>query len=389
MNRMNENHVPSPHHLRTSPEINNWNNSLEKASPRPPSKRDFGVMCGALTRNVGVGHQYPRTKSVSTLTTNGDAHNYTDKWFNEKIKFLSNRDENANGNESAFAATQKDNKKIEVTPLPKTTRETGSQTPEPKPAPKKVNRDNCSQTTEVKKQFQHVGSSAKPSTVQCGIQTSAAKANSNSVQVDIPCLKCNIAKTSIGVGPENKADSHVQPVSLANLAVPRSKSFNLDGEKLNLRLKNRTVGCQYESVTFTNAIACQTEKKVSSKSCQNEVKVSHRAVQHENTSVSKNTDTKDLSSGKQSVACEAKEIKNTAEFGCNTTAHVPEKIVCTKCSNKEKDSGLNKESVPNSPTPSRIPRPQVSPIVENRRFKRQDTYTKIPASPEKFTDFSG
>lgn len=399
-NRINENYIQqSPNHLQNSRETN-FNTLAGKTPTRPPSKRDFGVMCGALTRNVGVGHQYPHTKTVSTATVNGEEkHGYTDKWFSEKIKFLSRQSENANGNEPELNAEQNTFQKTETISSPKITAEAASQTTQPK---QKVSSDSFSQTVEVKKQFQHVGISVKLSNLNCATQTPSVNVHSVAVQIDTPCLKCNKAKVSVGVGPENKVDSHVCPVSLASLAVPRSKSFNLDGEKLNLRLKNRTVGCQYES--SANTIACQTEKKTAaSKACQNgvktshrgvqyenhhEVKTSHRGVQYENNSVSKITDTKDLTpTASQSVACQAKEVKNTAEFGCNT-AHVPEKTLCTKCSNKEKDDLIKKES---SPTPSRIPRPQppLTPI-ENRKFRRQDTYTKIPGSPEKLAvDISG
>lgn len=326
-------------------EIDNLD-SLNKVPPRPPPRRDFGVMCGVLTRNVGVGHQYPHTKTVATLTANGDeSPTYSDKWYKEKIKFLTNV-----VHEPPVMVTQN----TQTTVARKITIDCGTQIDVQK------RNDNYTQTQENKKQVFHVGSTAKPINSDVITQTSVNTRNVG-ISIETPCEKCNVPKISVGVGAENTVDAHISPVSLANLAVPRSKSFNLGNDKLNLSARNRTVGCQYETSTIT--VACQYEMKTHTKACQNDiVKISHKGSQYEYSSVSKVTDTKGLEPQKISVACEAV-------------------VPCAKCSAKEreKEEHLRKEG---SPTPSRIPRPQIPTTpVENRKFRRQDTYTKIPASP--------
>lgn len=336
-------------------EIDNLD-SLNKVPPRPPPRRDFGVMCGVLTRNVGVGHQYPHTKTVATLTVNGDdSQTYSDKWYKEKIKFLTNQTNFVH--EPPVMVTQTTQTAI----ARKVTIDCGTQIDVQKRS------DNFTQTPENKKHVFHVGSTAKPINSDVITQTSVNTRNVG-ISIETPCEKCNVPKISVGVGAENTADAHISPVSLANLAVPRSKSFNLGNDKLNLTTRNRTVGCQYE--TTANTVACQYEMKTHSKACQNDVvKISHKGSQHEYSLASKVTDTIGLNPQKISVACET------------DLAYAAINVPCAKCTAKEreKEEHLRKEG---SPTPSRIPRPQIPTTpVENRKFRRQDTYTKIPASP--------
>lgn len=351
----------------------------ENSTSTTPTRRDFGVMCGVLTRNVGVGHQYPHTRNVSTITMNGNAQDsstYSDKWYNEKIKFLSIRDD-----ELKYKKPPLTNQSTQTPPpLPKSTREANVQTPPEKKVVPKTKLDGYTQTPDDKKTFYHVGSTAKPSNSDCTTQVYVQTRNVG-IQLEMPCPKCSTLKKSIGVGPENPVDSHISPVSLASLSTPRSKSFNLGDDKLNLSLKNRSIGCQYDKVG--NTVGCQYEIKTHSRACQNDVQLSHKAVQNTYQTAHKVTDTKDLGPVKHHVACETKkEVKNTAEFGCNTPPMppMPERPVCTKCTptGKEREEILKKEG---SPTPSRIPRPQIPTTpVENRKFRRQDTYTKIPSS---------
>lgn len=380
MNIINANYVTNRVRSQSFSDVDN----AEKVPPRPPPRRDFGVMCGVLTRNVGVGHQYPNMKSVSTATINGDASQYSDKWYNEKVKFLSSQNEElksyvkkvepvlVNQITQTITAAKNTRDCITQTPIPEKLLDNFTQTLQIKERLQKI--DEFTQTIQVPKQVFHVGSTAKPSAVDTSTQIFSEKKNAG-VHVETPCEKCTVAKISIGVGSEDVAGSHLSPVSLASLTTPRSKSFNLGDDKLNLSLKNRTVGCQSEN--FGMSVASQYEIKTHTKACQNIIKTSHRGVQHEYQTVSKITDTKDLGPAKLNVACEANVLKNTAEIGCNT-AYVPEKAPCNA---REKDEILKKEG---SPTPSRIPRPQVPTTpVEIRKFRRQDTYTKIPAPTDK------
>lgn len=355
-------------------EVDNLDN-LNKSLPRPPQRRDFGVMCGVLTRNVGVGHQYPHTKTVSTLTVNCDdtpSRTYSDKWYSEKIKFLTNQNDNLTKNNSIMVTQT-----TQTIETRKVTTECGTQTLLIKPEVPKRN-NNYTQTYDIKKHVLHVGCNVKPNSSDVVTQTSV-DTKSIGISIEVPCEKCSIPKASVGVGSDNSVDAHISPVSLANLAMPRSKSFNLGEDKLNLSARNRTVGCQYE--TTANSVACQYVMKTHSKACQNDVKTSHKSSQHEYTSVSRVTDTRDLGPDKVNVACEAKEAtKEKVDFACYANS-VPDTWSCVKCAGKEKEKEeiLKKEG---SPTPSRIPRPQIPTTpVENRKFRRQDTYTKIPASP--------
>lgn len=324
--------------------------SATKTAPRPPTRRDFGVMCGVLTRDVGVGQQYPHTRNASTLTKHlEESAVYSDKWYNEKIKFLTSQNENLNYVKDAKFGKTMVTQNTQTPVSKKLIVECGVQTP---PNRSVLTNNSHTQTADVKKQIYHA------------LTQTAFERRNVGTSIESPCEKCNVLKTSVGVG----SDHHQIPVSLANLAVPRSRSFNLGTDKLNLSTRSRTVACQYEAKTHSRA-------------CQNDsIKTCHRGSQHEYDCSHKVTDTKDLGPEKAHAACEAKESpKERADAACNTPTG--ETTLCTKCAarEREKEEVMRKEG---SPTPSRIPRPQIPTTpVENRKFRRQDTYTKIPASP--------
>ncbi|KAF2885711.1 hypothetical protein ILUMI_20484 [Ignelater luminosus] len=329
-----------------------------KGTPPPIPRRDIGVTCAVLTRNVGVGHQHPNTKSVATITLNGEIHDgYGDKWFNEKIRFLSG------DNQLSQSYINEVKKPIVITKgtqtiLAKEKKDFSSQTIELKV---QNTYDSFTQTLEIKKVYHTIGTLAsvvtKESSNQTSVPTRTVGVSDDTIN-DILCSKCISEKNKLNVQNEKNLSD---PISLASLTVPRSKSFNLGEDKLNLR--NRTVGCQYESCS------------------------SHKGIQYESFALSKNTDTKDLDPGKKHVACNTKDTKiETAEAACNTI-HTPEKTTpCVKCSKKEKEDVRKDDNA----MPSRIPRPQIPTTpVENRKFRRQDTYTKIPASANEASGLSG
>lgn len=338
-----------------------------KEAPPPPPRKDFGVNCGVLTRNIGVGHQNPNTKTVSTTIDDLTV----DKWFNEKVKFMNNQNlTNSQKNVSRSSQT-----------LIKEIRGVASQTIE-KPS---TTAENYTQTSERKKYFSHASVLAVPKCKDFGVQKIVEVYNigtSDDTISDIICEKCNVCKCNVGVGPDSSEDSHTSPVSLASLMGPRSKSFNLGEAQLNFASRSRTVACQCENFGISKASqsefsgisrACQSELKTQTKACQHESKLQHKMTQSETRSISKDTDTKDLITATRHVACEAKEKKKvTSDVGCNTT----EDKICIKCT-KEKDD-VKKDTF----GPSKIPRPQIPTTpVENRKFRRQDTYTKIYSSP--------
>ncbi|CAG9816689.1 unnamed protein product [Phaedon cochleariae] len=377
LNSLNGNYIQPNYNRQRSQSFTNVDkieNSTKKESPPPPPPRkDFGVMCGVLTRNIGVGHQNPNTKSVSTTTIENDIG---DKWLPEKVKFM-----NIQNSLNTF-------KKISVsretqTILSRDKRDVGIQfkfeAPQP---PKSV---SSTQTSEIQKQISHRGVLAKARVSDFAIQKCVECYSigcSDDTINDIVCEKCNAFKRSVAVGPDTSEDIHTSPVSLASLT-SRSKSFNLGEDRLNLSVRTRTVGSQHEPDTKSRSCQSDLRAKSSSKSCQCERSTAEKNTQYEpRGSTSKHTDTQDLRVPTRHVGCEAREVKSgTCEVACNTS----EEALCGKCE-KEKES-LKKDG--GSPTPSRIPRPQIPTTpVENRKFRRQDTYTKIYSPPAETTSLT-
>lgn len=369
MNNINANYITNNYSRIRSHSLTEVDNCDDnKQQIVKPPRRDFGVMCGVLTRNIGVGHQYPNTRSVSTTTPYNEEMN-ADRWLDEKYKFLNGNKINDNIKLTSTKNTQ--------TLLPRDLKHTQTQTAILK---QKEFANKCVQSI-VKKNCQSVGVFVRPDTVSKALQNVAelvSVASSNDTINDEYCLKCCIEKKSIGVGPENNNITNVAPISLASLT-NKSKSFNLGEERLNLTSKSRTVACQYENNNLNKA--SQYQYTGVSKSCQHELRYSTKASQYDIEGISKMTDTKDLRPILKSVGCEAKEyieeiIKK--DVGCNTNINMDNVGVCAKCSTKERSDAVKKDK-DDAPS-SRIPRLQMPTTpTENRKFKRQDTYTKIPA----------
>ncbi|XP_019881677.2 KN motif and ankyrin repeat domain-containing protein 2 isoform X2 [Aethina tumida] len=353
--------------------VDNIDSVERKEPPPPPPRKDFGVMCGVLTRNIGVGHQNPNTKSVATTTLNGtdfsDIENANaDKWLHEKVKFLNLQ--NAPRSPEKITIS-----KGTQTIVSKEKRDAGTQAVEPKPRLY----NNYSQTVEAPKFTSNVAVMVSPEAQDFNQQKNVDSYTvgcSDDTISDVLCPKCSVKKVSLAVGPESNEDSHTGPmtISLANLTMPRSKSFNMGEDKLNLTTRKRTVACQYESSSMNRG--CQATPVSASKSCQHETRLETKTkqTQYERAIPSnKTTDTKDLT--------RTREVGCTAEITVIKDSEEDKEKTCTKCLNKEKEESQKKDRS-SSPTPSRIPRPQVPTTpVEVRKFRRQDTYTKIYNSP--------
>lgn len=354
--------------------------SLEKKIT-PPTRKDIGVMCGVLTRHIGVGHQAANMKTVSTATTlsGKEIDSTTDKWLNEKIKFMNNQ--NLLNSYDKFKLT-----KTTQTPiLNKEQKEIGVQTKHQQKIDK-IN--NYTQTYSDSRKFntknicvQTIPTRLIDFSAQKVVECYSIGCSDDTIN-QVICEKCNAFKRSVGVGPDNNDNPLINPINLSSLTMPRSKSFNLGGDKLNLSTKNRTVACQYEPFDKISR-GIQSEKtKTHSKYCQHESKCAEKNTQCEKLHLaSKLIDTKDLIKRKN-VECEAKEIiqrTQTKDIGCNTTNLIQ---ICNKCMEKDSKDDLDVKKDEN-PTPSRIPRPQIPTTpVEVRKFRRQDTYTKIYSTPE-------
>lgn len=353
-------------------ELDNLENGSKKGPP-PPPRKDFGVMCGVLTRNIGVGHQSPNTKSVSTSTFDND---FADKWLQEKMKFLSKDVVPIQKQITVTRETQ--------TKLPSEKRDVGLQFKFETP---QIQKFHCfTQTAPYKKIVHHVGVLTKIPSTNASVQKSVESCSvgvSEDTVLDILCQKCRIIKHSVAVGPESSEDTHTSQISLASLC-SRSKSFNLGEDTLNLSKRTRTTASQWESSTCSRS--CQSDSNFSSsaKSCQVAPIVLEKHTQYDTHSISRYTDTLDLIPTKKHVDVKAIQPKpETREVGCNTPKAL---IRCSKC-DKENEKEDTKDAIKKdggSPTPSRIPRPQIPTTpVEIRKFRRQDTYTKIYSPTEK------
>lgn len=295
--------------------------------PQISPKKDIGIMCTVITRHVGVGPNYPKMKTISTST---EALN---KLIEEQLKI--------------DLVTQSSQTKIlhfvekntQTTPLAKPVCNIGVN----------VTPDKKDVGTLFRKEYNTIGVSDD--------------------RIDtIICPKCSVTKRTIGIGPSNYADSHV-PISLKSLTSHRSKSFNLGEEKLNFNLRYRTIGCQTESFSVNKM--CQYESKSSTQFSQTDTHVlKNKSCQSEHHSHTQTTDTSDLLKLKD-TGCNTNVIKKV-DASSNTYKPPPE-IITTP---PHKPTETKKDE---SPGISRIPRPAtISSDHENRKFKRQDTYTKIP-----------
>ncbi|KAJ8913165.1 hypothetical protein NQ315_009002 [Exocentrus adspersus] len=149
LNRVNANYFQSQYNRQRSlsfTHVDSLDSLVKKEPPPPPPRKDFGVMCGVLTRNIGVGHHNPNTKSVSTATLENE---FADKWLHEKVKFLNNQNL-MNGNAC---------KKLTLDKVTQTfggieKRDVGIQL---KIEKQQIPKTNCSsQTTEVRKNHAYV-----------------------------------------------------------------------------------------------------------------------------------------------------------------------------------------------------------------------------------------
>lgn len=323
-------------------------------------------------RNVGVGHQSPNTKSVSTSTFDNE---FSDKWLPEKMKFL-NREMTMPKPIVISRETQ--------TLLPNEKRDVGLQYRFEAPQITKYNA--FTQTAHVEKIRYDKGVLYKVPSTETSVQSTVDSLSigvSDDTIFDNLCNKCSTPKKSVSVGPENAEDTHTSQISLASLSV-RSKSFNLGDDSLNLSKRTRTTASQYESNTVNRSSHADIKPPSSSKAAQVVPKTQDTFTQTDRQGVSRYTDTLDLKLVKKDVAVEARQAKpKTTDVSTNTNVFVTS---CSKC-DKEKDKEEIKDGIKKdggSPTPSRIPRPQIPTTpVEIRKFRRQDTYTKIYSPTEK------
>lgn len=335
------NNVCSRSRSRSVTQTDDNSGARGKSSSPAPARRDFGVMCGVLTRNVGVGPQTPKTKTVST----GTCPDSGDKWLPHKLDFLIGGDAKQQQTKSPLTvgrATQTTIFKYEDVRTQTNT---------------SVLSDNSSQTPTLPKS-NSIGVSVHPRTSVVGTQSriectdvGVSDDNINSIL----CLKCTSQKQTVGVNTDALA---YLSVSLAQLSRPKI-------ETEDDVIERRSIGCQYD-IGGSNKYT-QYEIKSHSRTCQSDpLQVTHRGIQSEIWSgISKSTDTKELLPKTEERGCNS-DIHETVDVACET---VKVTEICEKCNEKEKTEETKKEEIV---TPSKIPRlnnPQ-------RKFERQITYTK-------------
>lgn len=380
IDRNNSNRIRS----QSFTDIDTLDSLTRKTLLKSPLRKDCGVMCSVLTRNVGVGHQNPNTKSVTTQINNTSDKSY---YNDNKISYFINQNHTLINNYVASKTTQ--------TLLSDAAKRTiSSQTINNNP----VVNDGSTQTIEKKKQCSNASILVVPSYSDFIVQKTVDSCNigiSNDRIDDVICDKCLVHRKSIGVETDSSTFMTSSSISLASLTLPRSKSFNLDGEKLNLPNKRTvTKACQYDIGGVTNKScqyditgvtkssqydiigltkSCQYDPiKTHSKSCQQDLKTSDKAIQSRI----------DLVNCTKVHAASQVDVKKN-DASSNTAYLLPSEASdgCLKCNQKDKDA--KKDVVNNSPVlQSKIPRPQPTTPVEKRKFRRQDTYTKTYSSPD-------
>ncbi|KRT79272.1 Ankyrin repeat-containing protein [Oryctes borbonicus] len=330
--------------------VNDNRHGYVSPSP-PPKRRDFGVMCGVLTRNVGVGHQTPKTKTVSTTTPPESG----DKWLPQKLDFLI-RNENL-----------KQSRPVITVGKGTQTIHYGHKTTTTQTTPPPLTLDNSAQTSAAPiKCFNSIGISIIPNTNNANTQafiSSKTVGVSDDTINSILCLKCTSQKQTVGV---NTGDFPLltHSVSLAQLSEIKPEEPEEEEEKI---IETRTIGCQYDMRPCHKYT--QYEIKTQSRSCQSDVaKLTHRGVQNDIwVGISRSTDSRELIPETEERGCDP-DIRETVDIGCLTDAVTLD--YCEKCVEREKTENNKKEE---TITPSRIPRLNIP-----RKFERQITYTKIP-----------
>lgn len=315
-----------------------------------PARRDFGVMCGVVTRNIGVGHQIPKTKTVATATPGSG-----DKWLPQKLDFLIG---NENSKRSRTIVTVAKGSQTVPFGYKSINTQTNSV----------LHSHNTTQTpiTPVRS-FDSIGISVYPHTsnanTQIFVPSKSVGVSDDSIN-NILCLKCTGQKQTVGTNTDDHSPL-THSVSLAQLSRPK-----LEGA-VEENIKTSTVGCQYDIRGWHRYTQCEID--CYARSCQTEgPKLSNKGVQNDFWwGISKSTDTNELVAETEDRGCDA-EICKTSDASCGTDESVIGEYSEKLPERSEKSEAGKKEDVI---VPSRIPR-----LNSQRKFERQITYTKIASS---------
>lgn len=385
-----------------------------EASPRRRGvpTRDVGVGCTVITRDVGVMPPPPRLRTVGVGTDRASPPS------SPRLSLSAVWTEDIPQVPARTAA-----RSVQTSPpAPASTRgcQTDAEPPPPAP-PSKETRDTGVQVQPTPVQRTHAGVSARPATadagVSCAVKTRDAASSDCTVE-DVLCAKCSVRKRSIGVETEattlrDEADAKrvclsflgaetalpaapPAPPAPAAPAKPRTRTVGCgtQGERINPFSVNRGVNTDPPVVAVAIHRGVNTDPVPAPVKPATVSRATLADVRAPTSSRSTNTDARTATASRatntESVArCDAGTATARRQLvDAGVTCSLPTTASAAPVADKQ---GHGDEPRATTPSPalhpqSRIPRPstttpQTSPGPPPRRqFKRQDTYTKEPAS---------
>lgn len=348
-----------------------------------PTLRDVGITCRVLTRDVGITPIVLKNRTIATETI-------VDELFNEyltakekKSFFKSEASQTQSEIESRSTITdlgmadisqilEKKEKKLTQKPLysiallPRSFERLnkGIQTTikEPITVLQVIEkRETAVQVDGQKKQIRDAGCSAKPKMYDASTDIrpkTREHGSSDDRTTDLLCDRCKNLKTrTVGVGFGNVK---LEEPKIDAVLLSRSKSFQLTDSKP--KVTTRTVGVgtliPVKKLTSTKGVGTHDLTGITTK---------HTG-----------TNTPKVSLVDTGTETETHSITGVIPY----EKHNDDTKISTKTSSTAKENA-NKEGSEGTkePQPSKIPRPksnQTTPVMERKKFMRQDTYTKLP-----------
>lgn len=344
------------------------------SSEKKINVRDIGISCTVLTRDVGITSISRKLKSVGTETiaetkplTNGFLNCEKTKPLSKSIKTQIRPEVETKSTTTDFHESDKKSKRLSlkdldvVAEIPRTSEKSnkGVQTIAKETATvlQVIEKRECGvQVEEAAKSYREAGVTAKPKLTDVSVDA-RPKTKDVSVSEDkttgLLCDRCKNLKTkSVGVGLGNVKLSEAE--ILKNSLPERSKSFHFATSVKPKLTRNVGTG------TLTPV------KKLTA---------------------SKNVDTQELSISRSKHIGVNTNKSKLVDMGVGADLLKPD--VCEKCKSGAKTPVKNllstsKESGDHQP--SKIPRPKslsTTPVMERKKFMRQDTYTKISPAVQK------
>lgn len=348
-----------------------------------PTLRDVGISCRTLTRDVGVTPVILKNRTVGTETitdflfpANGTVKEETIKPLFKSTKSQIQPDiQNRSTITDLYMkdimqiferrGKQLSEKHLDgISLLPKilerVSKGVQASVKDPVPVLQVIEKREAGvQVAEAKKQSRDVGFTVKTKTYDASTDARPKTrefGSSDDRITDVLCDKCKYIKTrSVGVGLGNiKLEEPKIETSILN----RSKSFQLSESKPLVSSRTIGVGTMIPVKKLTSTKGVGT------------------------------TDIFGVMTSKNSGVNTERVLFVDVGVGSESSNNIS---ICEKCKNEaklpQKPSPTQREVGEGHSQPSRIPRPksnQTTPVMERKKFMRQDTYTKIPSQPFNF-----